>query len=144
MTSFLEAQAQTGTRGNPPREYSTGWIRVTAERMRSIVADPLELVPAPGPGKVVVPLSLMARGEGGEGFSGSPTICWDADPALGPILPVDSITGYPAPFLAVGFPPDGLRDAKENAGLFLTVDGEEMTGGDYGVELRVEYSIVEL
>lgn len=145
---FLASRSSGAAKGGPPREFLTAVRRVTAAEMRSLGANPIELVPAPGPGKLIIPLLLIAAGAGGVGFDntdGNPTICYDGDPALGPVLSVNSLTGYPAPFIAIASMDGNLRDAKANAPLVLTTDtGGEITGGGYDVDLRIEYEIVTL
>lgn len=142
---FLASQAARAARGAAPREFLTASRRVTVAEMRAIGTNPIELVPAPGPGKLIVPLLLIASGAGGVGYNGNATLCYDGDQNLGPFMAVSNVTGYGAPFLAIGTQDGALRDCKANAALVLTTDtGEDMTGGDYDVDLRLEYEIVTL
>lgn len=128
-----------------PQERMTSVRRVTVAEWLSLVANPVVLIPAPGPGKLIVPISLIASGEGGAGYSGNPTICYNGDPLFGPFMSVSTAIGYGAPFLAVALGDGALRDAMENAPLVLTTtDGIELTDGDYDIDLRLEYQIVTL
>jgi len=150
VTSFLQAQEQTGSRGAPPREYLTAARRVTVAEMLALDASPIVLVPAPGPGKVIVPTSAIARGEGGTPYNqgaGNLAIRFE-DPGLGgAFMVIDSIAGADAPF--VKFIPSnaGIADLFEDQAVVLATDlpgGGELTEGDYEIEIRLEYQIVEL
>lgn len=145
MSKFLEARAAAESLGRAPREYLTAKRHVTVAELLSLGANPIVLVPAPGPGKLIVPLLLIASGPGGAGYTGgSPTIAYDGDPNFGPVFAIDSATGYAEEFLAIGTFPDGLRDAKANSPLVLSVNGGELVDGDYPIDLRLEYEIIEL
>lgn len=128
-----------------PQERLTAARRVTVAEFLNLAAAPIELVPAPGPGKLIVPIALIASGEGGAGYNGNPNICYGGNPALGPIFAgFSSAFGYEAPFLAISGSDNALRDAAENAALVLVADPGPVTDGDYDIEIRIEYEIVTL
>lgn len=142
---YLQAKAGQQGKDNPPREYQTAIRRVTPAEMKSLGANPIRLVPDPGAGKMVVPILCIVSGSGGTPYIGqpNPVIIYAGD-TNSLFLNMNAIGGFVAPFREIMQPAEVI-DAKVNAGLMLgTDDVGELVDGDYPVDIRIEYEIVDV
>lgn len=150
MATWLEAQEGTSARGAAPREYLTARRTVTAAQLMAIDANPITLVPAPGPGKALIPISSIVSGAGGAPFdqaNGNLSIVYSGRHLSGSIFSsMPNVGGYPEPFHVLLTPPD-LTDVFENEGLVLSTDAPgngEIANVEYPIEITLEYEIVDL
>lgn len=145
MAKFLETRPLAAAKGNPPREFVTAQKRITVAQMLAIGAAAITLVPAPGVGKTIVPIFMVIKSTGGtayEALSGALGIFYGTD-RLSPAFQLDKIQEYNDPFITTVYP-DDLINCLENKPLVLSKDGDgEMTGGDYPLDISVEYEIIE-
>lgn len=145
---FLASRSAKDAKGPPPREFLSASFTLTPARLKTLGANPLEMVPAPGVGAIIIPNLLIATGEGGVGYDssgGNLIICCGGDRLL-PVFPqMPNVVGYAAPF-EVMYGPGENRDLKSNAGLVMTTDieGGELADGDYAITFRIEYEIIRL
>ncbi len=149
MTSFAAVNNQRGSRSGPPREYMTAIRTVTVAELLALDASPVELVPAPGEGKVAVPLSIIARGQGGTPYNqGNGNLAVRYRSAAEPTILIDNFALRTEPFLLIAAAGNsGIVSLVENDGIVLATDAPgsgELTDGDYEMEIRLEYQIVEL
>lgn len=148
MTTFLEVKAER--RQDAARRFMTGWRLITVAQMLALDANPVELAPAPGVGKLAMPIRILARGEGGAGYdmSNGNLSVRHADGEGQMLTGFETVGGNGAPFIShfIAAQVDNII-AGENSALVLATDnpgGGEITAGDYDIEVNLEYEIVEL
>ncbi len=144
--AVIEQGTLGGTKFGPEREHVTTIAGVAA--IRALATTAVEVVPAPGSGKAIIPTALYAHIPAGTAFGG---IAPGEDlmiRAVGQTVVCGTIetTGFLDQATAqtrVGLPNGARVWAGDNAALEITNIGA-ITGGRGGLVIRVLYRIVDL
>lgn len=147
MTKFLEGQAQTAERGAPPREYLSSSRHITSAQLLALIASApkIELIPSPGPRKVIVPHMILIETEGGTPYTNPANnfIDFDADEATGLFNALGSALESADPKVLYGTLADGAT-LYPDAAIVMGHSFDPSVDGDFGITVRIEYEIIEL
>ncbi len=144
MTKWLEAKAATAQQGQPPKEYLTEKIRLTSAQILAAETTPVVILPAPGPGKKIVPIRAIIDGEGGTPYvnTGNVFVDFESAPTNGIFNGLASVLDSADPISVLSVV-DGQANLAENEALVFQGTGLGTTTGDFDVTIQIEYEIIE-
>lgn len=137
----------------PPQTLFQATVTMTASQFRNLSGTPIQIVPAQGAGKVIIPVSAIGKlNYGGTSFgSGSSVRFYFGTGSIESTIRFDSGTfdsSYSAYYQAVGqtVTTSGIATADiENVGVFISVNSSNFSSGNGNtVTITLFYNVVQI